>query len=388
MSFIAHGSWLKAHGFYSYVNKLAFLKKPYILATMHWERATDDVYVFTSDRYAQVTATLIVSGTIGVLIDTLPYPRETAQVAMAAQKLCPGGVRYIIYTQHQADHVFGATFFPRAEIIGHTLCRQLLIDKGFAALEKTKAQSDEFEVTKIKLPTITFDTGTFSLRLPGKTLEMIHTPGHTPDSISVLLQEEKILFAGDTVMALPTVAEGDVPQLRASLEMIGSMPLDSIVQGHGDVVLRGEIKEHIRKSLSYLDSLDSKVHEAYEHGATREEVRLITIEACGMQRAMLNGLVNNLHVANVLGIYDRLAKAKPIKTKTKISAAKLESIVAAPKPPKVADEEVALDGKGKRKVAKKGKGKRQDDEEDDFDEFDDEDLDNMEPPDNFAEEEE
>ena len=365
-----------------YVNKLAILKKPFILATMHWERATDDVYVFTSDRYAQVTATLIVSGAIGVMIDTLPFPKETAQVAMAAQKLCPGGVRYIIYTQHQADHVFGATFFPRAEIISHTMCRQLLIDKGFAALERTKTQSDEFEVTKIKLPTITFDTGTFSLRLPGKTLEMIHTPGHTPDSISVLLQEEKILFAGDTVMALPTVAEGDIAQLRASLEMVGSMPLDSIVQGHGDVILRGEIKEHIRKSLNYLENLDSKVHEAYEHGATRDEVRLITIEACGMQRAMLNGLVNNLHIANVLGVYDRLAKAKPIKVKTKISAAKLEAIAAAPKPPKVADEEVALDGKGKRKSAKKGKGKSKDEDEE-FDDFEEEDLDDLEPPDNL-----
>jgi glyoxylase-like metal-dependent hydrolase (beta-lactamase superfamily II) len=328
---------------------------------MHWERATDDVYVFTCDRYAQVTATLIVSGGIGVIIDTLPFPRDTAQLAMTAHKMCPSGVRYIIYTQHQADHVFGAYYFPRAEIISHTLCRQLLIDKGFAALERTKAQSPEFEFAKLRLPTITFDTGTFSLRLPGRTLEMIHTPGHTPDSISVLLQEEKILFAGDTVMALPTVAEGDVAQLHASLEMIGSMPLDSIVQGHGDIVLRGEIKDHIKKSLNYLEQLDVRMHDAFEKGYSREEVKAITIESCGMQRAMLNGVVNSLHVANVLGIYDRLSKGKTVKTRVKPTT-KIEPV--APPPP-----------------SKPSKKDRTVDLEDD--EFEEIDLDEMEPPDDL-----
>ena len=98
-----------------------------IIAPMHTERLSDDVYVFTSELYYQVTASLIVSGTIGVLIDTLPFPEETVQIAQLVNRLCPDGVRYIIYTQHQADHVYGAAFFPRAEVISHTLCRDLMI---------------------------------------------------------------------------------------------------------------------------------------------------------------------------------------------------------------------------------------------------------------------
>ena len=70
---------------------------------MHWERASEDIYIFTSDRYAQVTATLIATGSTGILIDTLPFPSETAQIALFARKRCPDGVRFIIYTGHEAD---------------------------------------------------------------------------------------------------------------------------------------------------------------------------------------------------------------------------------------------------------------------------------------------
>ncbi|MBK8837021.1 MAG: MBL fold metallo-hydrolase [Anaerolineae bacterium] len=216
---------------------------------MHTERLSDDVYVFTSELYYQVTASLIVSGTIGVLIDTLPFPEETVQIAQLVNRLCPDGVRYIIYTQHQADHVYGAAFFPRAEVISHTLCRELMIAHGFEALEQAKTQSPSLNLVRLRLPTITFDKGNFALRLPGKTLELLRLPGHTPDSIAVLFQEEKLLFAGDTIMALPTVSDpgADVAAIRQAIELVAGMQLDCIVQGHGEIILRGEIKENMRR---------------------------------------------------------------------------------------------------------------------------------------------
>ena len=273
---------------------------------MHVERASEDIYIFTSERYAQVTASLIVSGNTGVLIDTLPFPEETAQIALLAHKRCPDGVRYIIYTQHEADHIYGAYLFPRAEIVAHTRAREFMIAKAYAALEQAKTSSREFEHVGIRLPTFTFSQGTFTLRLPGKTLEIFPTPGHTPDSVAVLLHEERLLFAGDTVMAIPTIASGDVNQLKDSLTRIAGMQLESIVQGHGEMILRGEIKEVMRRSINYLDNLQAKVQNIIETNGTREQARAITIESCGLQRVLLNGVVGPLHTANVLALYDRM----------------------------------------------------------------------------------
>lgn len=276
---------------------------------MHWERLSEDVYVFTSDRYAQVTASLVVSGTVGVMIDTLPFPEETGQIALFARRRCPDGVRYVIYTQHQADHTYGAFLFPKAEIIAHAACREILIERGYKALEAAKQQSRELEIIRLRLPTITFTSGVFALKLPGKTLEIFPSPGHTVDSVSVILQEEKILFAGDTIMAIPTIGEGDIDQLRASIENVAAMPLESIVQGHGEIILRGEIKDTLRRSLNYLDNLQTKVKKLVEEGGTREDARRITLESCGLQRVLLSGVVTQLHQANVLALYNRLKAA-------------------------------------------------------------------------------
>ncbi|HEY3290685.1 MAG TPA: MBL fold metallo-hydrolase, partial [Anaerolineae bacterium] len=227
------------------------------------------------------------------------------QIALFARRRCPDGVRYVIYTQHQADHTYGAFLFPRADIIAHTLCRDILLQKGYQALEQAKVHNHELELVKLRIPNLTFDNGTFTLRLPGKTLDIFPTPGHTPDALSVILQEEKILFAGDTIMAIPTIGDGDLAKLRESTEVIAAMPLESIVQGHGEIILRGEIKDNIKRSLTYLELLSAKVRKVVEMNGTLEDARKITIESCGLQRVLLNGMVTQLHTANVVALYNR-----------------------------------------------------------------------------------
>lgn len=309
-----------------------------IIAGMHTERLSDDVYVFTSELYYQVTASLIVSGTVGVLIDTLPFPEETVQIAQLVNRLCPDGVRYIIYTQHQADHIYGAAFFPRAEVISHTRCRERMIEQGFDALERAKTQSPTLNLVKLRLPTLTFDTGVFALRLPGKTLELMRAPGHTSDAVMVLLQEEKLLFAGDTIMSLPTVSdpESDIPALRQTIDFVAGMQLDAIVQGHGEIILRGEIREAMRRGQHYLDTLAAKITAIVESGAGREEAARLPIEQCGMPRVLLNGSVVHLHTANAVALFDRLVSGRgPIRTPVaEVPAAQDEAAPKRTRPPK------------------------------------------------------
>ena len=47
---------------------------------MQRERVADDIYVFTSEVYAQVTAGVIVSSDGAILIDTLVFPEETKAI--------------------------------------------------------------------------------------------------------------------------------------------------------------------------------------------------------------------------------------------------------------------------------------------------------------------
>jgi hypothetical protein len=100
--------------------------------------------------------------------------------------------------------------------------------------------------------------------------------------------------------------DGDVEALRASLRKVAELPVENLVQGHGEVILRGEVQGVVRASLAYLDTIEAKVAKAIKSGKGEEELRGSSIESCGLSRIPLNGLVQQIHVANLLALYDRL----------------------------------------------------------------------------------
>ena len=66
----------------------------------------------------------------------------------------------------------------------------------------------------------------------------------------------------------------------------------------------------MRSNLKYLDCIRRKVEQAVKRGRPRDTVREIDIESCGKSRIPLNGLVTQLHTANLLALYDRLKADK------------------------------------------------------------------------------
>ena len=269
------------------------------------ERVADDIYVFTSDLYVKVTAGVIFASQGVVVIDTLLFLQETSELLDLVRRRSRNGVCYVVNTHSHSDHVYGTYLFDGAEVIGHELCRQTLQKHGEKDLDDAKDRIPELAEVQLRLPSITF-TKELTLRLGNKTLRLMHTPGTTPDSIVVYVREDKVLFAGDTVMPVPYIVDGDRLELMESLRAIGKLSLDNIVQGHGGVLLRGEIKATLKSSIAYLDTIYEKVREKVEDGAPRDELRRIGIESCGKSRIPLDGLVENLHQANLEALYDQL----------------------------------------------------------------------------------
>jgi cyclase len=270
--------------------------------TMLLERISEEIYVFTSDLYAQVTAGVIVTSEGAVVVDTLPFPQETRELLVFVRER---GLRvpFVINTHSHADHINGSYLFEEADLVAHRRCRAILRRHGERVLEEAKAETPELAEVQLRLPSITFDQE-LTLRLGDRTMRLIHLPGHTPDSIGVYVEEDKILFAGDTVMPVPYIVGGDREAMIDSLRIIGQLSLENIVQGHGEVILRGEVEQALKSSIFYLETIYEKVKEAVEAGAPPESVAEIDIEQCGKSRIPLNGLVQQLHEANLLHLYD------------------------------------------------------------------------------------
>lgn len=272
------------------------------------ERVSSNIYLFTSDLYTQVTAGVIVTPAGAVLIDTLPFPVETQAILQFLSRRAPAGLRYIIYTHYHADHIYGASLFPDVPIIAHARCRQHLLDSGEAGLEAARAEApDLLENVVLRLPDITLDGGEMVLSLGGKTMRIFETPGHSDDGISVYVEEDLVLFAGDAMMPVPTIVDGDPEALKASLQKIRALEPESIVQGHGEVILRGEVKDALRTSIAYLETIQRIAAEAAASERRRAALLKTDVEKCGIPRVALNGEAPRLHAANLRTLFRRIS---------------------------------------------------------------------------------
>lgn len=273
---------------------------------MQRERISDNVYWFQSEVYAQVTAGAITGSQWAVVIDTLALPEETLAMRSFIEEELNVPVRYIINTHYHADHSWGNCFFPGATILSHSMTREIMAEKGPISLETARKQNSSFRQVKLVLPHLTFSNGSLTLRIGKKNLILMHTPGHSQDGISVLVEEDRVLFAGDAFMPLPYFVDGDIDQLNETIKNIGKMGLENIIQGHGDIILRGEIEDAVKENLSYLSSLRKAVKAAARKRYPVEALAQIDIESCGKSRIFLSGLAQDLHRRNVRHLYRQI----------------------------------------------------------------------------------
>jgi cyclase len=279
---------------------------------MHRERVSENVFWFQSEVYAQVTAGVVAGPQWAVMIDTLALPEETLAIREFIEHELNTPVRYIINTHYHADHTWGNCYFPGATIISHALCGQLLAEKGVPSLEAARKQNPALRQVKIVLPHMTFEEGELTLRVGKKNLILMPATGHSPDGISVLVEEDRILFAGDAFMPLPYIVDGDLDEIAASIKKMGRMGLENIIQGHGDIILRGEIDSAVKENLSYITALRKGVKAASKRKSPDEYLDEIKIEECGKSRVALGGLAISLHQRNVRALYKQMVDKKDL----------------------------------------------------------------------------
>jgi glyoxylase-like metal-dependent hydrolase (beta-lactamase superfamily II) len=266
---------------------------------MQRERVADDIYIFTSDLYAQVTAGVVMTSEGAVVIDTLLYPEETRLIKRFIENRLNTSVRYVINTHFHADHTTGTCFFEGARVVAHALCRQLLDSRGRESLAESQQATGELRDVRLVLPDMVFEGGALNLYVGNKSFQLWHTPGHSPDSIVCLVKEDRVLFAADTLMPLPYFVDGSYDDFLTSLEGLRNGNFENVVQGHGEVILRGEIEEKIESDIEYLSALRKAVDHALASPSPEKALEKIDVESCGKSRILLNGSVQRLHRQNV-----------------------------------------------------------------------------------------
>ncbi|XGW33073.1 hypothetical protein V3C99_017519 [Haemonchus contortus] len=135
-------------------------------------------------------------------------------------------------------------------------------------------------------------------RQNGVTLSVIDTKGHTSDHISVLYEEEGILFSGDCILGEGSTIFEDLGDYMNSLRKLLSLDCKIICPGHGPIITdpKAKIEEYIerreKRDVQILNYL-SEVERA---------------NALEVTRALFKGLPRNVHVAAFRSIQIHLQK--------------------------------------------------------------------------------
>ncbi len=276
------------------------------------ERVAENVYFFQSRVYAEVNAGVIAGPDMAVVVDTLPFPEETMIMRDFIEQELQVPVRYVINTHYHADHTWGNYLFSGAKIIAHTDCYQLLKEKGAPALARAQEDNPSLRSVRIVLPHLTFDEGVITINVGKKNLRIFPLPGHTFDSIAVLVEEDRVLFTGDTLMAVPYIVDGDLDVSVESMKKITKMGLENVVQGHGDIVLRGEVDQVVDENIHYLNEIKKAVKKASRRKYPLDLLEEVDVEDCGKSRVLLGGLAPALHANNLRSLYYQMYGEEPI----------------------------------------------------------------------------
>ncbi len=178
-------------------------------------------------------------------------------------------------------------------------------------MNEVRKQNLSFRQAKIVLPHLTFDESYLNLRVGKKTLTLSPMPGHSADNMAVLVEEDRVLFAGDSFMPMPYIVDGNLDDMVVTLKKIGKMGLENVIQGHGDIVLRGEIDAMVKENLSYLSNLRKAVRKASRRRYPFEILDEVDVESCGKSRVLIGGLASELHRRNLRALYRQMFGEPP-----------------------------------------------------------------------------
>ncbi|MFF5333379.1 MBL fold metallo-hydrolase [Streptomyces sp. NPDC013181] len=206
------------------------------------------------------------------LIDTLATPELCEQALDLIADEAAGRPLLVVNTHADWDHVWGnAAVEGRAPVIGHrSATARAGSAEALGTLRDKRAADDRFARVRLVAPTVTFDT---SLTLDGGdlTLELLHTPGHTPDHVAVWIPELRVCLAGDAAEdPLPELWEGDassLARLTASLDRLRALAADHVLPSHGGTTDPALLDRNLR----YFASLTGRYADAVRAGGPEFE---------------------------------------------------------------------------------------------------------------------
>lgn len=215
-------------------------------------RVSDSLYLYLwSEPRENNCNSVFIDGKVPTLIDPGHLHRVPDLFRrMQEDGIDPRRIEVVLCTHFHPDHFEGTAAFKdaRVKIALARQDEQLLDDEGRRMFARPGVPMPDFRVD--------FYVREGDLVLGKTELQVLHTPGHSPGSVSLYWPRYKILIPGDVVF-LQGVGRTDLPggnakTLKASVERLSTLPVDLLIPGHGQAI---QGADKVRANFSYLKKL-------------------------------------------------------------------------------------------------------------------------------------
>jgi len=190
-------------------------------------------------------------------------PRSTGKILSYIRKLGmqPSSISTILLTHCHIDHVGSAYELRKAtnaKVAIHANDADFLAGKR--ALPRPKGVAGS--LFQVASPFFRFTKFQPDITLKEKDivagLKVIHTPGHTPGSISLIEPKRELIFVGDTLRYSEGKISGpperftlDADQMKLSIKKISELEFDTMLGGHGES-LKLKASERVKEFYASL----------------------------------------------------------------------------------------------------------------------------------------
>jgi len=175
----------------------------------------------------------------------------------------PQDIQTVILTHAHPDHIGGLKPIhdqSRCRVLAHAEEKAWIETPARQAAQRPVPGFDRLVSGPAPVDQVVGDGDEIELE-PDLTLQVFHTPGHSPGSISLLLPEEKVLFTGDAVaFAWGIPVYDDVRASIASIQKLQSVAGVDVLLSSWDEPRRGAaVAKVFSDSLDYLQAIHTSV---------------------------------------------------------------------------------------------------------------------------------
>ena len=191
-------------------------------------------FLWNSPNINNCNTYLITTPEKNILIDPglAPYFDHVAR-GLEQLKISIKDIDLVICTHAHPDHIDAVHLFDNSTtLFAMHETEWLMFQEAAAYLNGLNIDLNRFN------PNFFLDEG--ELKVGDIALDVFHTPGHTPGSVTLYWKETGALFTGDLIfkegLGRTDLPGGDGEQTKDSIRRIDALGAEWLLSGHGDIV--------------------------------------------------------------------------------------------------------------------------------------------------------